>query len=475
MLPGQAVINEFTQLISYLTNISIHDVLQIFEIDTNKYDFSIIVCSVLFLTILFLWDKIHTHWLNTLQRTNSYNTKKYNNTIFLILYETLKYITQLPNLLTLIIGIIQAICTFQILRKRFMSIDFYLVSGNFINISVSISCWLFAITNEYTKYKSAKTCNEKINSNLINLSNHTIIRADKLEINNNTLLICDNISPAFIKITNILYDQSNANISIEQMSDFDTGFYDDKESTGENVSKSFRIGDTIPFHRVMTRPNSIVHGSIVKYVDPITFEHQVTTPTFMNGVRFILDVYAIILLFLISLSISASAIFGHYYDYEYDLNIILKHIIAGLIAANILIPSMRMTLLYNVYNLVLSFSFSTIKVNSYDSFTKMDHIQSAIFDKTGTITEEHLSIHKYYQYEHHSILRNNNEWSSDEISFALAMANSESNMNNDKQIAWGTSPEENKILEYWYSKGVQLIFNPVKQCGSIIFKFPNRT
>ena len=42
---------------------------------------------------------------------------------------------------------------------------------------------------------------------------------------------------------------------------------------------------------------------------------------------------------------------------------------------------MRMTLLYNIYNLLLSVSFLSIKVNSYDSFLKMENKKNKLYNK----------------------------------------------------------------------------------------------
>jgi magnesium-transporting ATPase (P-type) len=66
-------------------------------------------------------------------------------------------------------------------------------------------------------------------------------------------------------------------------------------------------------------------------------------------------------------------------------------------------------------------------------------------------------------------------WCNDEICFAIMMANSESNKNEDEKNelccdTWGTSPEENKMLEYWLQNNFNLIFNPVKSSGTIIVK-----
>ena len=90
MLSSHHVINEFAQLISYLTNIQVADILQIFEIHVNTHILILIACCIIFSTVVFLSDGIYTHWENVFHRSNKYNTKKYNNIIFLISYETFK-------------------------------------------------------------------------------------------------------------------------------------------------------------------------------------------------------------------------------------------------------------------------------------------------------------------------------------------------------------------------------------------------
>jgi magnesium-transporting ATPase (P-type) len=455
------IINESSELINYLSNADIYKIINDSKFDNTQYISytTFIFCIMFCISFLYLSDGIYTHWKNTFKKTNKYDTKKYNNIIFLFLYETLKYLSQIPNLITLFIGIIQAIYV-----------------SKFINIIVTIMCWLFSLSNEFIKYNKSKKSDETINSNIITLLNKKQVRSDDLYLNDNFILNYENKTPAFIKITDIKYNGETKNLTKNQIDDYDIGFYDNKESTGEDISCQFSIGDIIPPHRIITRPNINITGKLVKYVEPISheqFKYQTTTPTFLNNVRFFIDSYAIILLFIISLCVSASATVN-----KYNLKDILKHFFACVIAGNVIIPSMRMTLLYNVYNLLLSLSFFTIKVNSYDSFEKLENIKSVIFDKTGTITEEHLEVHQHYIFDLNSVFQKLKflNWSNDEIAFAITIANSESNIHEKISHIWGTSPEENKILKYWHQeKKVKLIFNPVKLnfFGEIIFQFPN--
>jgi soluble P-type ATPase len=454
-----SIIKEYSSLIKYLSNTDIYSIINNSKIENIPYVYYL---SFIFLCIslLYLLDGVYTHWKNTFRKSNKYDTKKYNNIIFLLLHESLKYISQMPNLITLFIGIIQSVYV-----------------NKSVNIIVTIACWSFSVSNEFIKFYNSQKTDEIINNNQI-IKNNTKIRADKLNLEDNIILNYNDISPSFVKITDIKCN--NNNFSEEERKDHNVGFYCDKDSTGEDISKSFTIGDTIPPHRNITRPNIEISGKITKYVEPISykqFNHQVTTPIFLNNVRFFIDLYAIFMLLFISLCVTASANINNY-----DLIMIFKHFFAAMIAGNILIPSMRMTLLYNVYNLIMSLSFSSVKINSYDSFIKLEDIKSVIFDKTGTITEEHLEVHQHYANENNTVLKKLEflEWNQDEIIFALTIANSESNIveiisNKQEQYKfWGTSPEENKILEYWFeTKKVTLLFNPVKSPGILRFKFPN--
>jgi hypothetical protein len=454
-----SIINEYLLLIKYLSDIDIYSIINSSKIENIPYVYHLSF-AFLCISILYLFDGIYTHWKNTFQKSNKYDTKKYNNIILLFLYESLKYISQMPNLITLFIGIIQSIYV-----------------KKFINIIVTIACWSFSISNEFIKFYNSQKTDEIINNNKIT-KDKTKIRADKLNLEDNIILNYNDISPSFVKITDVKCN--NDNFMEEEKRDHDIGFYDDKDSTGEDISKSFTIGDTIPPHRAITRPDIEISGKIIKYVEPISykqFNHQITTPLFLNNVRFFIDLYAIIMLLFISLCVSASANMNNY-----DLKMIFKHFFATMIAGNILIPSMRMTLLYNVYNLILSISFSSIKINSYDSFTKLEDIKSVVFDKTGTITEEHLEVHQHYANENNTIFKKLEflKWNPDEILFALTIANSESNIVNvtsneeENNKFWGTSPEENKILEYWFkTKKVNLLFNPIKSPGKLRFQFPD--
>jgi soluble P-type ATPase len=344
-------------------------------------------------------------------------------------------------------------------------------------------CWIFALSSQVTKYVNSKNYDENINSKKIKTKKDIIVRSDELYIGDNIILNYDDKTPAFLKVNNIKH-ANEINISNTQKEDFDICFYDDKESTGEEISASFTKGDIIPPHRIITRPNSIIECQIIKYIEPVLFEHQTTTPNFLNKIRFIIDVISIIILGIISLLISSSAIshtntmMGITTNID-KIKIISKHFFASIISGNVIIPSMKMTLLYNVYNLLLGLSFKNIKINSYDSLLKLENINSAIFDKTGTITEEYLSVYQHYSFNNGSVFEKLLElnWTNDEILFALSIANSESNLyESSESKVYGTSPEENKILEYWYfNKKVNLFFNPIKPSGHVVFQFPDCT
>ena len=191
-------------------------------------------------------------------------------------------------------------------------------------------------------------------------------------------------------------------------------------------------------------------------------------PHFLDIAWMITDIFAVCLLIMLSISISISAI-----SYEGDPKLILKHIIATTISGNTLIPSMKMILLYNIYNLILRIGFSTININRYQSLKDIENIQQIMFDKTGTLTEELMYVDDKITHSNSylSTIEKDKliDWLEIEIEFAISIANSESSINNNQ--VWGTSPEENYILNYWKNNGFQLLFNPLSNQKILEFQY----
>lgn len=481
--------------------------LSTFEINFSIF-FTFCLGSISLLSILLLIDNIIPYYKDVYRISNLVDTKKYPNNYSLILSETLNYLLQIPNLITLTIGIIQFIYTFKIIKydlnfyinliffslslsgiyffyntyykSLFSIITIYLfgclinifsivyIQANIINLLVSCTCFLFSIFREYNMDKSSKIFDEIYNSNIVySITNKNKIRSDLLELNEIIKLNYSDITPCTVEVLNIEYintDEYDNNITI----DYDLGYYNNKESTGENISKSFKIGDIIPFHRELTRPNICITAKIKSLIDTKDIKRKrsknESLPRFLDTSWLHLDFFSFIILIIISVSISASA-----YAHNQEPVEIIKHIIATIISGNMIIPSMKMILLYNIYNLILRISFKSIIINRYNALEKMDNVQQVIFDKTGTLTQEIMFVATTITNNNNIIQQYNiNNWNILEIEFAITMANSESNINSSS--VWGTSPEENYILDYWIQKGFKLIFNPLSNFNELQFQ-----
>jgi hypothetical protein len=275
------------------------------------------------------------------------------------------------------------------------------------------------------------------------------------------------ITPATIQVDRLRCIRQTEN------PDYSIGTYYDRETSGEDVSRKFVKGDQLVANRALTRPDLEITGRVIKYVEPeITDDgHRGdTVPHFLDNVRIIADMVGFLLLLCISLSVSASAIAKE--DSDIGLHTIFTHILAAAISANVIIPSMRMTLLYNVYNVVVGALYRSIKVVNYGCIPKLNSIDRVIFDKTGTLTEECLQVGYYHRYPKNSVeaLSEMTGWTTEEVEFALAIANNESNINPTTNQVWGTSPEECEIVNYW--KGISPLLNlsnPLRGEGEVRF------
>lgn len=475
------------------------------------------------LSILLLIDNTIPYYDDIYNKTNKVDTKKYPNIYSLILSETINYLSQIPNLITLCIGIIQFKYTayisvmslnpilniiiigvigllyiyYQNRYQKWLSIglsiyllgnsfnfyNIYLIRGKIVNLCVSTWCLIFSISREISMDSSSKKLDQFYNSSIIfSRKENKKVRADQLTKNEEIELYYNELTPSELEIleiiydnpNEIIYDNPNGNILImdKYQIDYDIGYYYDKETSGEDVSKLFRVGDIIPPHRKLTRPCIKIIGRVNKLIDTKEMKRKRSKnealPHFLDTSWMITDIFAVCLLIILSISISISAI-----AYEGDPKRILKHIIATTISGNTLIPSMKMILLYNIYNFILRLCFSTITINRYQSLKDIEDVKQVIFDKTGTLTEELMYVDN--KITHSNTILSNIEkdkvigWLYIEIEFAISIANSESSIN--KNQVWGTSPEENYILHYWTKLGFQLLFNPLSNQKILEFQY----
>jgi len=251
--------------------------------------------------------------------------------------------------------------------------------------------------------------------------------------------------------------------------DYIVGTYYDKETSGEDVSAIFNLNDIIPPHRTLTRQNIEIKCKVIKLIDSIETQNKRNTgdtlPHYLNKAWIIGDIFAICLLIFIGISSMAKA---HVNDYGN----LLKHFIATIIAGNVLIPSMKLILLYNIFNLIMSISFYYININSYKSLAFVKTTKNILFDKTGTLTEENMFVNGKTSVSKFGSEIFENNYSNEEIEFMFSMAN---NCSNQDEIVWGFSPEENEILKYWTERKFKLIFNPLtKNSNVIIYQYQNK-
>ncbi len=462
-------------------------------------------------SILVLIDRIPSSW-RMLTLGNRLQTSRYPNTASLVFNVTLAYLLSIPNLVTLTIGYLQAyntsvlvVLSHSTLCKlggflgvsyyfwsgninlavaliigifsglwAFSGVTLYYLKGNYVNLGVSVICWLFALYQEWDVYRRARQMDERRNGNLVRLIGRVtqLTRADTLLLGDTILLREGEITPAGIQVERIRCLRETAD------PDYQIATYDDRESSGEDVSRKFTVGASLVAHRKLTRPDIEITGRITDYVTPeVAMEAQLgdSVPRFLDRVRIIADLVGFLLLILISLSVSASALAKDENPEKVIVNQIFTHLVAAAISANVLIPSMRMTLIYHVYNLFMAGLYQRIKVVRYGCLPKVSGIDRVIFDKTGTLTEEDLRVGKHYLYPMTliGVFRDISEqtgWTPEELQFALTMANNECNINPKTDRVWGTSPEESEMVNYWRDHYPDLSFtNPLRDTGVLTF------
>ena len=425
---------------------------------SENYNIKWILIIIISICILILIDSVPRYWYERIKKKNNVNSKNYDNLLSLLLNESYLYINNIPNLLTLIVGSIQAYSTTKYSKINILNIlEIPIFYGNYINLLVTVICLNFGIIISYISYKESVINDEKINGMCVKRvidGKIEIIRSDKIVKGNKIKLEYGDISCGYLKVLDMKCVKNIENII--KMDIMSCGYYYDKEGQGEEVSKKFKKGDIIPPLRKMTRPDLIIECILVDYIDNIdSIIYKERNPKVLDNVRIGMDIIAIILLIIFSYSITASALKNK----EIDILLVLKHLLAGCISVNSIIPSMRMTLLYNVYQLVLMVMYNNISIQSFKELEKIRGMCQITFDKTGTITQEGLWIYKVEHIE--------NEM---ELCSILSLGNSESNVNIEGEC-WGTSPEECCILKYWLGNNLKLIHNPLGNVGKLVYEW----
>ena len=245
-----------------------------------------------------------------------FNTKKnklistyYTNALYLFIYESINYFTNIPNLITLTIGIIQSYNSYHLIRLELPIFILYIIlillliytinkpniinnfifssiycnvlllsntnyivfsiyRGNFINIIISMLCYILHISIELHKFyifHNEDKKNNKLPIKTIKDKKLVIKKAEDIEKKDILLLDFNTLVPCDILVDKIMC-QSIKNIDFSELSDYNIGTFYNKENTGENISKKFMEGDIILTHKLITRPNISIYGKIHKLI-----------------------------------------------------------------------------------------------------------------------------------------------------------------------------------------------------------------
>lgn len=507
------------------------------------------ICSKIFqiffvVSCLYLLERTPDIWRG--RRPNRQMTTFYPSLGTLWVNQVYNYLCQIPNVITLSIGMVQAYSTWRIVwlpantgilwwlmvaniigisyglvrmgvrwRRRLPIRSAHLkitavgsvglllcrwtglpvIKAKLINVLVSVACFMISLWKEYRRHLVSTETDRQANGtliwrksngtqrNTITNSRHTI-KADSLKLGDEIWLAYGETTPATIEVVSLDWLPSSESDNVSPPDKNSTprvGYVDNRESSGEDVSTAFAIGDVLRCGLRLTRPDLTLRGRVVQYRCSTRPTSGLTgLPKYLNHPWSIVDGTAVLLLCGLSLSISGSA--NQAFIGEITWWSITEHIISTIIAGNILIPSMKMTLLYQVYNLVLAVSFPGVSIQDSPSIPNLRAVDTIIFDKTGTLTTDELRVASNFDEDGLHDLSVKLGWSLVETRVALALANSESNlvMSDEKLTAWGTSPEECEMLNYWQIHvGFTTLWNPLgeqeSQTSVIKFKLDSNT
>ena len=385
---------------------------------------------------------------------------RYSGMASLFLHETLAYLASIPNVVTLGIGVAQAYSTLHIEESGWPR-------GNVTNLVVSFACWVWALWREYGVWRVARReegrWNSKLITRVVNPEESRKVVASGLRIGDIVELTAHEATPAEVRL-----------IRVEGPKEVSMAAHCNREDTGERVSRIVGVGDRIPAHRTLTAPGIWVHAEVVGLLAGDTVSIGCKSgriPRYLDRARGIADGVGIALILGMAISVAASAMV-QMGGSGFSLGDALRHMAAAAISANILIPSMKMSLLYNIYNLLLAILYHRVSIRNYRIIPELGDIASVTFDKTGTLTEEELSVSSRYappkSEEEIGDLANRVGWSVDEVRLAIILANNETRSGLGGEL-WGTSPEEIEICRHESPRDV---YNPFTECGrdGLIFR-----
>ena len=326
------------------------------------------------------------------------------------------------------------------------------------------------------------------------------VRADQLVLGDNLHLKFGELTPATIEVTSVASEGHQPTAGIH-------GYVYDREGSGEDVSKPFASGAILSPLLELTRPEVTVEATVIQ-LSASEHSRQVRPPDFLTLPLLVCNIGAFIIVFALALTIATIATvhtisMASADNQQSALSLaelakeFVLHLAAGAIAEHSTIPSMRMTLLYTVFLLILSVAFWRVTVTHYPAIDEIGRLQCATFDKTGTLTDHQiLVVHEWYPYcgqaqsnttTHAAKVAEAIGWSEKDFWMALTLANSESTVLPQEQHqhiqkqhqarppsggapavdhdgVWGTSPEECEMLRYWLreEQGFVLKANPLR-------------
>jgi phosphoglycolate phosphatase-like HAD superfamily hydrolase len=375
---------------------------------------------------------------------------RYRSLASLFLHETLAYVASIPNMVTFGIGVAQAYSTLHIGDSGWPR-------GNVTNLVVSVACWVWALWREYGVWRVARREERMWNSKLITRlhggDESRQVLASVLRIGDMIELCGQEATPAEVRV-----------IRVDGPREASMAAHCNREDTGEGVSRIVGVGDRIPAHRTLTAPEIRVRVEVVGLVGRTPCKGG-KVPMYLDRARGIADGVGIALILGMAVSVAASAMGGiGDVDMPFQLGDALRHMAAAAISANILIPSMKMSLLYNIYNLLLAILYDRVRIRNYRVIPELCDIRSVTFDKTGTLTEEGLSVSSSYpapkSEELIMDLANRIGWKSEEVKLAIIFANNETRFGVNREL-WGTSPEEIEICRHEIPLELDL-YNPLQ-------------
>jgi hypothetical protein len=188
---------------------------------------------------------------------------------------------------------------------------------------------------------------ESYNGNMIRIMDNDIYhykRSDTIKLDDIIKLGYGESTPSNIEVLSVnCINKTIINDLTEDEKDYNIGTYYDRITSGEDVSKLFQQGDILPEHRLLSRPYIEITGRVSSLVVNPDINKAETLPSYLDTSRTISDMIGICLILLLAVIVSASAV--SYQSDDISISMIFQHLLAVAISTNVLIPSMKMSIL----------------------------------------------------------------------------------------------------------------------------------